>query len=251
MTLAVHEAGQGPSTLVLLHGFTDSGAAWADAIERWAPHFRVLALDALGHGDSPRLTPEQLVEPGEAMFETTVEYLESLGEPVTLVGHSMGGAMAAAIAARRPELVRAAVLEDPAWSDENVDMGAWVEASRAFRADPEGKLAEARRSNPTWPESEFEPWAQSNLDVQEELVARGRITVTTPWREIAASISVPVLVISGTEQVILDSAVLDEIEALGNPAIDIRVVAGAGHCVRRDRTDDYHAVVDPWLGAGA
>jgi pimeloyl-ACP methyl ester carboxylesterase len=34
---------------------------------------------------------------------------------------------------------------------------------------------------------------------------------------------------------------------LDNPCVDLRVVEGAGHCVRRDRPDAYHALVDPWL----
>lgn len=250
MSLVSHAVGGGTTTLVLLHGFTDAGPTWADAMRRWAPHFRVIAVDALGHGESPRLTSEQLRQPGEAMFESTVQLLEEQGEPVILIGHSMGAAMAAAIAARRPDLVRASVIEDPAWYDGDVaDMAAWVESSRAFRADPEGKLAEARRENPHWPESEFAPWAQAKLDVQDELVSRGGFTVATGWREIAASISVPTLVLTGTQQVILDSAMVSEIGALDNPAIDIRVIPQAGHCVRRDRTDAYHAIVDPWLAA--
>ena len=39
------------------------------------------------------------------------------------------------------------------------------------------------------------------------------------------------------------------IEAIANPAIEIVVVDGAGHCVRRDRGDAFHAVVDPWIAA--
>ena len=37
-------------TLVLLHGITNSGAGWPDAVSRWAGTYRIAAIDALGHG---------------------------------------------------------------------------------------------------------------------------------------------------------------------------------------------------------
>ena len=40
---------------------------------------------------------------------------------------------------------------------------------------------------------------------------------------------------------------LGEVAALGNPLIDVAVVDDAGHCIRRDNPDGYHAIVDPWL----
>ncbi|MFZ2515952.1 MAG: hypothetical protein WAW82_09835, partial [Candidatus Lutibacillus vidarii] len=51
--------------LLLLHGFSDSGPCWADAIERWRQTFSVVTWDARGHGRSPRFTADQLaVGPG-------------------------------------------------------------------------------------------------------------------------------------------------------------------------------------------
>src|SRR5450756_2522288 len=56
--LRVHELGRadGP-TLVLLHGFTDSGLCWSDAVRRWCHDYRIVAPDARGHGESPRFDP--------------------------------------------------------------------------------------------------------------------------------------------------------------------------------------------------
>lgn len=49
--LAVHEYGDpdGP-VLLLLHGITDSGRCFADAVERLGSSYRIVAPDALGHG---------------------------------------------------------------------------------------------------------------------------------------------------------------------------------------------------------
>ena len=59
--LVVHHLGleSGP-TLILLHGLGDSGACWPDAVRRWMPHYRVLTVDARGHGQSPRWSADQL-----------------------------------------------------------------------------------------------------------------------------------------------------------------------------------------------
>src|SRR5664279_2944588 len=56
--LRVHELGRedGP-TLVLLHGLSDSGLCWPDAVRRWRHGYRIVAPDARGHGESPRFDP--------------------------------------------------------------------------------------------------------------------------------------------------------------------------------------------------
>ena len=41
------------------------------------------------------------------------------------------------------------------------------------------------------------------------------------------------------------------IEDLGNDHLEVAVVDGAGHCVRRDQPEAFHARVDPWLAAHA
>ena len=106
--------------LVLLHGHTDSGESWADAVQRWAPDYHVVAVDQRGHGESPRFTDAQF-ERGttEVMTDDTVLLLTELaaeaGRPSLLAGHSMGARLSGLAAARAPELVAAVVLEDPPW----------------------------------------------------------------------------------------------------------------------------------------
>ena len=105
--------------LLLLHGFSDSGPCWADAIERWRQTFSVVTWDARGHGRSPRFTADQLaVGPGALMVADAVTAAEQLaarsGAAIGVVGHSMGGSTAAGLALARPDLVAALVLEDPA-----------------------------------------------------------------------------------------------------------------------------------------
>lgn len=258
--LVVHTAGpEGAPTLLLLHGLTDSGRAWADAIDRWSTDYRVLAPDLLGHGASPRFTTDQLdSEPAEVMCASLVRAVEArVSAPVLVVGHSMGGALAAALSGRRPDLVRAAVLEDPGWVDGHHPFGdprdsarrRMAETDRAA-ADLDAEVDRGRRDHPSWPESELRPWAEATAAfdpgfgaVEMPLIGR--------WREIAAALTTPTLVVTGTELVIIGPQTQAAIAALANPAIEVAIIDGAGHCVRRDDRAAYHALVDPWLASHA
>jgi pimeloyl-ACP methyl ester carboxylesterase len=255
--LLVHEYGEaGRPVLLLLHGITDSGECWADLVERLGSSYSIVAPDALGHGGSDRWTPDELAaeDPTEIMYAAHESLLEDVG-PALVMGHSMGGGQAAALAARRPDLVRATVLEDPVWLDrwggEDDELRERIQMIEDLAGDQEAALARARAENPTWPESEYLPWARAKAAVDQEFVRAGVGVLHTPWREIAAAIRPPTLVITGDREVILHAPALAAVADLENPALEVHVVPGAGHGIRRERPDDFHALVDPFLAAHA
>jgi 3-oxoadipate enol-lactonase len=95
--------------MVLLHALGDRGAGWAPVTAQFAERFRVFALDLRGHGDSdwPGTYSFQL------MADDVLGALDQLGlGTVTLVGHSMGGAVSYLLAMQRPERVERLVVED-------------------------------------------------------------------------------------------------------------------------------------------
>lgn len=98
--------GQG-SPVVLIHGFASSIYTWKDAIPVLAREHAVVALDLPGFGGSG--IPQHLTP---ALYARVVPALiDRLGlAQVDLVGHSLGGAVAAVLAARQPERVRRLVL---------------------------------------------------------------------------------------------------------------------------------------------
>lgn len=260
--LTVHDYGgpQDAPVLVLLHGLTDSGECWADAAARWAPRYRVLAWDARGHGTSARFTPQQLeAGVGETMVADAIALLESLRdqgfERPVLVGHSMGGGTAGSVAASRPDLVRAVVLEDPALGedpDETADDRLKAGAERAVDAqgwldDPDAALARGLADNPHWPPSEYDGWARAKKQTDLAMLATGQARVRRPWQEVAAEIAVPALVVTCDDDYLWDDAKRAELDALGNPHLEVVTVHDADHCIRRSNVEGFHAVVDPWL----
>jgi pimeloyl-ACP methyl ester carboxylesterase len=259
-TLATRDWGgpAGAPLLVLLHGLGDSGACWPDAARRWTVRYRVVSVDLLGHGRSPRFTAAQLQasDPMEEMYaaaERSVATLTDRTGRAVLVAHSMGGGVATSLAARRPDLVLGAVLEEPAWRDpaDRVQPGDIIEERiadcRAFATDPDGALAAGREENPGWPEEEYPPWAEAKRQVDLDFLALGVATFTTPWETWLRDLTVPALAVIGERSGLLPAPVRHRAAAVGNAHLTVEVVAGAGHCVRREVPDAFHRLVDPWL----
>jgi pimeloyl-ACP methyl ester carboxylesterase len=97
-------------TIVLLHGGSANVHWWDLAAPLLTRGGRVLALDFRGHGHSEWTSPPQY---GPAGYIKDVEgFLGFIGAPVTLVAHSMGGAVAMWVAALHPELLQGLVVVD-------------------------------------------------------------------------------------------------------------------------------------------
>jgi 3-oxoadipate enol-lactonase len=96
----------GPVAL-LVHGSGVSARYWVEQLRGLAPAARAVALDLPGHGQS-----DDALEPGlEHYVEVVRGFVETLGVgPVIAVGHSLGGTVALALAARCPAAVRGLVL---------------------------------------------------------------------------------------------------------------------------------------------
>ena len=110
--LRVTETGQGPS-LVLLHGLFMDHTTWDHVSEELGRHYRVVAPDLPGFGQSEK-PPESRFPYGINAFADAVVDLYAgleLGRAV-MVGHALGGAVAITLAARHPELISRLVLID-------------------------------------------------------------------------------------------------------------------------------------------
>lgn len=109
---------QGPSTgapVILIHGLAASLHDWDDLLPLLAENgYAGYALDLLGHGESekPEHRSEYTVETVYRHFSDWVDSLH-IQEPMTLIGHSLGGAISLLYALRHPDRINGLVLVNP------------------------------------------------------------------------------------------------------------------------------------------
>jgi pimeloyl-ACP methyl ester carboxylesterase len=97
------------AVVLALHGSLGRGAAFVPIADRLQGLARVIALDQRGHGLANHGGPfirAEFVADAAAVIDRWG------GEPVVVLGHSLGGISAYQLAARHPELVRALIIED-------------------------------------------------------------------------------------------------------------------------------------------
>ncbi len=114
-TLACGEVVADDVPLVLLHGRGGAGASFAPILPRLAARRRVVTVDLPGWGlsEKPRFTGSTPEDALRVWVDGALAFLDGQGfERVDLLGHSLGGFTALALALARPERVRRLVLVD-------------------------------------------------------------------------------------------------------------------------------------------
>lgn len=148
--------------LVLLHGVTRCWQDFRPILPGLAFDHEVHVLDFRGHGRSGRVPGGYRVVD---YVPDVVGYLSgAVSAPAAVVGHSLGGMVAAAVAAAVPERVRAVVLEDPTFemTGRRVGETSFPDLFRAFREHagsgrPVGEIAASLGEAPIRAPGRVEP----------------------------------------------------------------------------------------------
>jgi pimeloyl-ACP methyl ester carboxylesterase len=242
--------------IVFAHGITDNGRGYSRLVQVLEPYYDCVMVDARGHGKSDK--PESGYAPRDhaADLAGLIRGLE-LDRPV-IMGHSMGGADAAVLLAEYPDLVSAAVLEDPAWEwpgvEEQAD-AARRELYTAWRATAEARsgqsaasiITQGKLDHANWAVEEFDDWAEAKLQVAPqalEFVLHPR----TDWQELVAQFQVPTLIIYGDPA--LGSILGPDMAAVAqqqNRLVTALNVPGAGHNIRREQFEVFAWAVREFL----
>lgn len=236
----------GVRDLILLHGFTQTGASWRPVAAQAAERYRVHAPDLRGHGAASERRP--------VSFEAVVEDVAGLlPGAFVLGGYSMGGRIALAAALAHPARVERLVLV-------GTSPGLAEERERAERRRADEKLARELERDGVEPFAAR--WgAQELFAGQPPEVARAahedRLRNTAPglaaalrglgtgvmaplWERLG-ELHMPVIVIAG-ERDTKFRAVGEEMAARV-PHAQMRVLAGAGHAAHLERPVEVAALL--------
>lgn len=238
--------GQG-SPLVLVHGALEDGdTCWEALLPLLRERFACYAMSLRGRGlsgRSPDLSLERLVQDVTA-------FVDSIGQPVGLVGESGGGFLALGAAARTAAVSGVAVYEPIVFEVQDEEHAARFEdtVARVSSLTAEDRLAEAVGAFAELVANEDELAALSSPEVVEALTPNvavqlqefvqllesrhagvfGELSPTAPSR--LAEIAVPVLLLHGSRTA-LRTWITDGVRHVAHHVADARVreLAGAGH----------------------
>lgn len=172
--------GEGP--LALLHHANGMCAAlWALVAQPLTKHYRVIAVDARGHGDSDRLSV-----PDDYHWDYFVSdlagvarsLLEEYGEEkITLgLGSSFGGIVTAATQARHDLYRRVVMLDPPLHPNEEMVKRVGLEGQVVISSEREGLVEQTLKRRSVWPSRDaareawadkplFAPWQDEAFDI--------------------------------------------------------------------------------------
>jgi len=243
--------GKGPAVL-LLHGLMGRATTWLETAKWLIPHFRVIALDQRGHGLSEKVenaySRKHYVDDAIAV----IEHLQL--SPVIVIGHSLGALNAWVLAARRPDLVSAVIINDmtantlglpyreswASWFDRwplpfasMKEVRGYFYSLRPSYADYFMEIMEEREDG-YWPLFEVEHMLQS-IDGQKE---------SNYWSELR-EVQCPALVVRGEMS---DMPRAEMIEMANQLRYGQFVeIPGAGHVVHYDQPASWKEVVLSFL----
>jgi pimeloyl-ACP methyl ester carboxylesterase len=222
-------------TMVVLHGIGSNATAFGRLLMRLRPHVRrVIAPDLPGHGFSG--TPVGRVTP-EALYQSVRVALDSLiGEPVLLVGNSLGGAMALQHAMECPDKVSALALLSPAGA--RISDTEWDDLVRSFRiespAEARALLVRLYHRMP-WYMPAFAAGLRATMQRQavRDILESAKLA-DLPAPERLGELSMPVLLLWGRSERVMPPSALAYFRQHLPPRTLIEEPTGFGHCPHFD-----------------
>jgi pimeloyl-ACP methyl ester carboxylesterase len=240
-TLRVLQAGDGP-TVLFLHG--GGGASWSPLLQHLSAHWHVVAPEHPGFGRSA--IPEWMMSVGDLAF-FYLDLLKALDlRQVHLVGHSLGGWLAAEMAIRSTERIRSLALLAPAGiAVPDAPFG------DVFLWSPD-EMERHRFHNPALAQAEQQSEATLDLDVVlQNRAALARLAWSPRLENPQLAywlhrIEVPTLLAWGLEDRIVPFAChkpfLQEI-----PEAELATFAACGHALHIERAGDVGARLNAFL----
>lgn len=231
--LSFTQTGSG-EPVILVHGLSASGRWWSKCEAAFAEHFAVYAIDLVGFGNSRGRQRFVLTDAARLL----AGWMDTVGiRRAHLVGHSMGGFVAAHFAAEFPERVARIVLVDAAVPLPNRSLFDYVVTLGR-------ELGKTRlRSMPLLAIDALRAGAWTILDATDQLL---KTSITQDLSKIQA----PVLLVWGEKDMLVPLSVADHLAQL-IPNTEQVVLAGAYHNIILDHPEEFNEAALAFLLADA
>ncbi len=259
LNISVSDDGDGPP-VVLLHGFACGKRMWLHQVRALKQRFRVIAYDQRGHGltDAP---PAAQRYSASLFAHDLIDVLDALRiERAAIVGFSLGGGPALALAASKPERVSHLVLADVgAGADDPIKLESMARrwGDLIGRGDTDELVCEMLRSEL------FKVYARRNLRRRNHMAALIRATPIDGLRytlsEVLAkrkslfrltsmlkSIRVPTLVMVGQLDYVCSKAA--RLMAQSIPNTTLKIIDNSGHMAPLEQPAAFNAALLEFLG---
>jgi pimeloyl-ACP methyl ester carboxylesterase len=244
---------EGAPPVVLLHGLGSSFRDWAGQLPAFAARYRVLGVDLRGHGRS-RTARWRLSVP--AMAADVAALLDHLAEPPAhLVGLSLGGCVALALALDAPDRVRSLTLVN---AFARLRPAGWAGARRMLArlglalVAPMPVVAAhvARALFPEPPQQALREAAIASLRGTGRRAYLAAIAATTLFdvRHRLGDVRCPTLVVAGALDRTVPRSAQEQL-AVGIADARLLVVPGSGHATPHDQPERFRGAVLDFLAA--
>lgn len=110
-SLHFRQWGDGDHLCLLIHGFGEASYVWDQFAPVAAQHYRVLAIDLRGHGESA-WDPSGLYDVQTYARDVSYLILSQRWRGIALIGHSLGGEIAMRVSYEHPDRVLGLVVAD-------------------------------------------------------------------------------------------------------------------------------------------
>lgn len=240
-------------TLVVAHGLYGSARNWGVICRRLSDRREVVAVDMRNHGDSPWMPAHRYPE----MAADLAEVIGTLGPPVDLMGHSMGGKAAMQLALTRPELIRRLVVADIAPVAYGHDQARHVQAMEALDLSRITSRAEADAALASQvPDLALRAFFLQSLDLRPRpprwklnlQVLATEMPHVVGWPGTQGRFAGPTLFLTGADSHYVRPEHRETIRALF-PKARFAKIPGAGHWLHAEKPREFEETVRVFLEA--
>lgn len=249
------DTGNGPDVM-LIHGWTCDSHDWSWQLPVFESKYRVIAPDLRGHGRS-EIMPSGTYTPADYVADIEALILAGhRGRKFVLVGHSMGAQIAARLAAKRPDLVRAVVSIDGALGFDTEAARLFSKIARDLAAGDPGTVVPALFAGvyDGATDPAFKHWHARRVQGMPKHVVResfaplftgpDQVGVEEESARFCRGLTVPFY------HLCRDPAQASRMRPwFSHPKSKVEAWADAGHWIMLDRKDDVNAAVTAWIDA--